>query len=402
MNISNKLLISLAIEFFAVEFVNKLALLTALIKSDDYVYGFLLSALGFAGAVLLGPVIGALVDTARISRLWFAQALTTIMVVLAMIGIVAENQHFSYGFIMLLSIVGYTSANIRIALSKRLIPKNEITGYHSKIVWVFELTPFAVPALCSVLLSNSTAVVSSVAILVLAALMIVSAFIIRSLTRLSINTDSSPPGSIFDLANRLRMGTRVIRSSPIFTYSILVAGAINLFVLCMGLLAIVKIKTSAPEFGDVSGLLLMVVSSGALLGALLKNHSWLQKTSAVRQFQLYIALAVAACGMMAASETIMVIVISLLFAGFVSALTTVTVWDVRIKNTSPNNIGVIAGVTGALYKLPLLVISPLVGIVAEYYGAMPGSMMILIILVVVLAASGTISEVQNHSAIDVK
>lgn len=371
----------MAIEYIAVDTVKIYMALNYAVSDENFFSVMLVPALALIGPVFLGPIAGVVTD--RISaRLYTVPLIAVCIWTPAVVVMTGEASNFRFLALIILSVLAYLSANIRIASSKLLVPKDEYTPYHGAVVWIMQIVPVLAPLLAGLLIAgplNSYLIYGCG----IALLLIGNVFFLLA-QQLNPTKDISGARRGFEGVGRdMKNAGKFIVSDSQLSHSVVVASLVNVVVFISGYAGVVAMKSVSFQslgVGDnFQGMPLIALGLGALLGSVFAGKVKMRYSSCQ-------ALKVT----MVASILLMLLQIAAishplsLFAsggiGIAGSITSIIAWDVRLERSRSDNIGTIAGFTGSAYKIPSLLFLPATGWLATVAGIQLASLVAIMSL----------------------
>ncbi|WP_310618535.1 MFS transporter [Flexibacterium corallicola] len=376
-------LASCFIEYLCVGVIETYFTLTYLVVEGSPLLGFITAAMPFFGPVAVGPISGVFIGRIRAGRLWIFSGLMAIVLAGAASTTLQAEALISILALAVLSVFGYISALSRITLSKHCLEEEEVNLTHKYLVWVINGCKLLAPLLALPLLGAGTPMLLGL-VLCVAIGGLISAISMRYLCK-GLTVESEQPSHLKPpkIFAQIGEGLRIIGEKPQFLAAVFAGGAVNLleqaFILVtVYLLAVSSIRDFLPDDGITATPLLLGAAGAFLVKFATPAHN-------PRIAFLYITgtgslLLLAICFLQAAT----VALILLPFIGFLGALTSVTVWDVRLRASTKQTIGTLSGLTGAFFKIPVLFLLPVMGYAIERGALITGAVIIAAVSMVPL------------------
>lgn len=361
---SVRLLYSMFSEYMAVDLFFKIMGLKALLVDASPILGSVYFSMSFIGPVFCGPLSGYLTDCIGHRQKWKIPLMVSVVLGGAWVAMCYGMVNLTIFLGVILSVIGYLSANIRIAISKYLIPQDGYSQYHTGVVLILELIPLIAPVLAIVLIeaNNNVLIYSNIGVFLM---MFVGIFILRGvICSYGDYLEQSKKEGVNNrsLKEKLIVAYRSILKSKEFLLSIYIASAMNLLVLSFGYLSIEKMLRIDPEIKDMSALILSIMSVGGIMGGFLVVLVKKLKFSNAKLFKIYVNVGIALASIVLLTNSPLLIAVGGLMVGVLGSLVSILVWNIRLSHSDNSNIGILAGVTGSLYKILPLLVLPVIGI----------------------------------------
>ncbi|MCF1485579.1 MULTISPECIES: MFS transporter [Rhizobium/Agrobacterium group] len=364
--VTGLLVASMTVEYISIDTAKIFLALNYAAEDSSYFLVLLVPTIALIGPVLFGPVAGVITDRIA-TKSYYIPLQTVALTVPVVILSTKYSRELQFLALTLLSMLAYLSANIRIASSKHMVPKEEFTSYHTCVVWVMQIVPLAAPLFAGLLVSLAASIFQF--FLVAAAIMSAGVFVFWQAQTRGDAHSVRKDGKGYKGMGRAALGAgHFILKDHELSHSVVVAGLVNVVVFMSGYAGIVAFKANVKlqsEFASVlDGAPLIALGIGALLGALFAR----KVKSTFASSQALSVIMFASIGLLLLQAMTMTTIYSLLVCfcvGITGSLTSILAWDVRLQRSSPENIGTIAGVTGSAYKIPSLVLLPIVGLIAS-------------------------------------
>ena len=243
-------------------------------------------------------------------------------------------------------------------MSKTILDEDEIADFHKFLVWVFHVISISTPILAGILLSLGQA--GNVVLSVICVAFICGAVVATRFVALGASDKTSAPRASFtQVRTLLNSAMRTVVYGSNMPVSVVAGGGVNFLYTSAIYITVAKLTESLST--NSSNTLLPVVPLVLVaLGSLgLSKVAPLKNPSA--GLSLLSLIAGAVVGVVAVVSNVWMALILLPVIGYIAARTTSTVWDIRLHAAEKHNMGSLSGLTGALYKLPLLVLLPITG-----------------------------------------
>ncbi|WP_367714302.1 MFS transporter (plasmid) [Nitratireductor sp. GISD-1A_MAKvit] len=366
------IIVSMAIEYIAIDTVKIYLALDSLAQDNGPFLVMLIPALALVGPVMLGPIVGVFTD--RISIRWYIAPLIAVALWAPLAILQADYYPTEWRLLVLvvLSVLAYLSANVRIASSKYLVPSAEYTAYHASVVWIMQAVPIVAPLAAGLLENDGSGTISSWSggtSILLCGVLLFGIALSRGTGEAVKKKESRAKRQ--SIPETLLAAFSFITNDRELAHSVIVVALVNVIVFVSGYAGLAAFNEySLGAFASdnlLPGTPLIAMGAGALLGSLIAG----------KVKQKYIATKALSFTMSASIVLMMVqaLLISSVFSlaaiaciGVLGSITVVLAWDIRLQRSRPENIGTIAGVTGAAYKIPSLVMLPVVGSLAANTG----------------------------------
>ncbi|TWI84744.1 MFS transporter [Roseibium hamelinense] len=363
------LIISMAVEYIAIDTVKIYMALNYAVNDAVLFPIMLVPAVALIGPVFLGPIAGVVTD--RISTRVYIVPLIAVCIWTPAVAVVAAMSNgFQLPALIILSLLAYLSANIRIASSKFLVPKDEYTPYHGAVVWILQIVPVFAPLLAGVLIAsplNSWVLYGGG----IAILLIGSALFLLAQRSGSAEVSAKSAQGFKGMGVDMRAAATFIISDRPLSHSVVVAALVNVAVFTSGYAGVAALKSGTlTVFGTeiaLHGAPLIALGLGALVGSTIAGRV----KARYAPCQALEATMVASILLLLLQIAVMSHPLSLLATtgiGIAGSITSVLAWDVRLQRSRSDNIGTIAGLTGSAYKIPSLFFLPAIGWLAAIAG----------------------------------
>jgi MFS family permease len=357
------LIVSMAIEYVAIDTVKVYMALNYVANDTNLLLVMLVPAVALIGPVFLGPIAGVVTD--RIStRAYIVPLLAVVILTPAVIVITGVSSSFQLPALVTLSVLAYLSANIRIASSKFLVPKDEYTLYHSAVVWILQIVPVFAPLLAALLIASP--VNPWLLYMIGAAIMLVGAgFFLMAQSSDQTEASTKAPRGFQGISTDMKAVVRFMLDDKLLFHSVVVAALVNVVVFTAGYAGVAAFKSvELLFFGSVQGAPLIAIGMGALVGSLVAGKI---KTaySPARALEITMAFSLLLLLLQIAVMSHSLALLAIFGIGIAGSITSVIAWDVRLQRSTTENIGTIAGLTGSAYKIPSLFFLPAIGWLAD-------------------------------------
>ncbi|MGL4610643.1 MAG: MFS transporter [Trueperaceae bacterium] len=324
---------------------------------------FFTSSLQFVGPFVIGGIAGVAIDAFGKKRLlWRLPLAIFLLAALLFMSVQAKAIFFIMLCLIGLSIAQYMSTNARISLSKYLVPQDEVSGYHRWVITAIESAGLAAPLLVTIFLSLRSGATVGIFVIMLVALSL-STVQLWQATR---QVEDRPNGSLALQSLLARLITEfkvVIKDKPLL-YSSLSASFSNFLLASVSLLSIQKIMSLGTQFSSMSPIILAVLGLGSITGSVLQGKLDKYKRNYIQLLQLTFVGLLLLSIVIGFTHSIVVVFACLFGLGILASTISVVTWGIRFERSQANNMGSVAGITGAIYKaLPLFglpVLGPLI------------------------------------------
>ncbi len=347
---------SSTLEYVSIELL-KVLLVLQLATTNNAFLVLLVPTAALIGPVVLGPVAGMVLDRVPLGFFWLVALVIAIVVPFFGYMILSNESRFLISGMTAVSVIAYLSAVSRIVASKYIISEKDMTFFHGSLIWVLQLIPIAGPLLAGFLNASSA---KGPWFIVWIILLVLGAFVVRSLLN-----DVDPQKTPQATGNQFLASWKEIFVSDLFRYSVVCAAVSNVVVLSIPYLSVLEITSSADNTAQTFPFI--AAGAGAMLAPPVKGY--LTKLDEKRSLSLAVYASLTLLASTFWIGGLLTLLLCNLIAGFLGASVTLIAWNVRLKLSSKENIGTIAGLTGALYKLPSIVLLPLVGALSTYVGS---------------------------------
>jgi len=358
----NSFLSSMTVEYLSVD-IMQIFLVVSLVSSGGAVsMGVAIPAAALIGPVFVGPISGFFIDRISRQRIWYFALLLGFTVPI----FIWKSPFLSDSWIIFgvvgVSVLAYIGATSRVVASKFIVDDEHMDFFHGALIWIMQSIPIIAALLVSLMIWLD---LQGITTLVWMGSMLIGALVFRGILLRCVphvQKESARHGSAGD---QLKSAFTEIFTVSIFRYSIFVAGIVNFCVFAISYISVATINVEIAFFGR--SLPLVFVGLGALGAPLAKVY--------LNKFgdQLLLTLAYfVSVGLLGTTFFFYDLWVTLVFngvAGFFGATVAMVTWNIRLRVASKKNIGAIAGLTGAMYKLPSILLLPLVGILSDVIGA---------------------------------
>lgn len=362
------LILSMLIEYTAIEAMKIYLALSYLGGEHGYFVVLLVPALALVGPATLGPIAGIITD--RISARAYPVPLAAVAMwaPLIMLPPTSSPVELRLAALVVLSVLAYLSANIRIASSRHLVPQAEYATYHSAVVWILQIVPIAAPFFAGLLLnlrlSAAVAYGGGISILLIGVLFFAAA---RRLVKTAAREPSGAEVAQHSALAALVEAIKFVLSDRDLSRSVVVAALVNVTVFVGGYAGVAAFDqfglTRQGAGAFFPGTPLAAMGVGALLGSLIVGPLRRRYPDlALLEIMALTSIAFLLAQALLISNALSLVPI--LGIGAVGGITSVIAWGIRLQRSRADNIGTLAGVTGAAYKIPSLLILPVISFLA--------------------------------------
>lgn len=327
-----------------------------LIQNQNPLLSSIVLSFRFLGNTLLGPVIGHLTDKVRKSQSHLYHLFLCFLIILCWLFIRFEVQYILLFLLFLLSILSYFLGNLRIVLAKIFIPEEDVDQYHSILVLISNATILISPLITFAMLEikNIEIYVGFIFTFAMAISTICVFYVVKGYRDL--------PNSLeIKLLNNIRYGIKYIKESDILLISVISAMVLNLVCIPIDIVLISKSIELNTGLGNLNTYLLVTSALGGILGASIKMTNIFRNVSDSSALSFCFIALITIIVPSIFIDSVYLIFLTAFLIGLVSAFCVSVIWSVRVKYSQKENIGIVSGITGSLYKLPALVSLPFIG-----------------------------------------
>lgn len=365
--VSLMLLFSMLIEYIGVELFFKVMALKLLIVDAKPILSSIYFSMSFIGPVFFGPVSGYITDHINNLNKWKIPFLLSIILGFSWISINYGFENLSIILSIIISVTGYLSSNIRIAISKHLILEDDYSKYHTGVVWILEIVPLIIPLIASIVIISEKNCglfwTFSINLLLLIGVMFLKKVLKKDKFFFSKNKVTTLSYQSFK--NKVNLVLNRIIETKELKVSIYSASVINFLTIGFGYLAIRRILKFNPEIGTISIWILVIMGIGGIIGGLFQ--SWIKKYSHsnIRLLNIYLGIGSLFSIALILIKSFLGFLILGFFIGILGSCVSILVWNIRLKNSKNEDIGIMAGLTSSFYKIVPLTMMPILGILEE-------------------------------------
>lgn len=346
------------------ETIRVYALISYARQTSDTFLSLMVPTILLVGPVFFGVIAGSITDHISRPKLAYPIIALATFASVALISVQVGNTYLTWTLLIGVAILSYLSVNIRIAASKFAVDPQDYSRFHSGVVWVLQVAPVASPLIAGLIASGGSIVWMYFVILAACAFAGAAAFsIVISRSTRDHQSGITPKLTFGDVSRSSSAAARTVFSDVPLRSSVFIASLQNVLVFVSGSIATVQYQ-STSNFELLGGLPLFVAGCGAFVSApvagLFKKKVGARRLLTISLFASVIAVAIQS--LIALNPWMLTMVF---LVGANGATTAVCAWDIRLERSSKSNIGSIAGLTSTLYKLPSIVVLPLVGLIAN-------------------------------------